>query len=159
MVSLLVIVEEVGYEQALDSLWITNAPFLDQLPSHTHCSICFAGGKGNSVVLTTPASLYQASQSSQHKENKDNQISTTPVTSSMITSVQIRWLDGTLVVATMFATDVIGDIRQLLLEYSGSGPVDGFELRAAYPPRILDDTLTMTEAGLVPNGTIHARKM
>ena len=84
----------------------------------------------------------------------------------MITSVQIRWLDGTLVVATMYATDVIGDIRRLLLEYSGgssnsnSNPlVEGFELRAAYPPRILDDALTMTEAGLVPNGTIHARKI
>ena len=144
---------------------------------------CFPGGKGNAVVLTTPASLYQASLSSQHKENNDNQgrqglpqgvqnnemehqktLSTLPpstpsVTGTMITSVQIRWLDGTLIVATMFASDVIGDIRRLLLEYSGSTSVEGFELRAAYPPRILDDALTMTEAGLVPNGTIHARKI
>ena len=37
--------------------------------------------------------------------------------------------------------------------------MEGFELRAAYPPRILDDALTMAEAGLVPNGTIHARKI
>lgn len=33
------------------------------------------------------------------------------------------------------------------------------ELRTAYPPRLLEDGNTLEEAGLSPNGTIHARKL
>lgn len=35
----------------------------------------------------------------------------------------------------------------------------GIELRSAYPPRVLTDGMTLKEAGLVPNGTVHAKKL
>ncbi|KAJ1405290.1 hypothetical protein B484DRAFT_457101 [Ochromonadaceae sp. CCMP2298] len=34
-----------------------------------------------------------------------------------------------------------------------------FELRSAHPPRLLGSFLTLTEAGLAPNGTVHVRKL
>jgi hypothetical protein len=38
-------------------------------------------------------------------------------------------------------------------------PCDLFELRSAYPPRLLTDSMTLEEAGLLPNGTVHARRL
>lgn len=32
-----------------------------------------------------------------------------------------------------------------------------FELRTAYPSRLLSDSDTLGEAGLIPNGILHAR--
>jgi hypothetical protein len=34
-----------------------------------------------------------------------------------------------------------------------------FELRSAHPPRLLGSFLTLKEAGLAPNGTVHVRKL
>jgi hypothetical protein len=39
------------------------------------------------------------------------------------------------------------------------GLIERFELRSAFPPRLLTDSMTLEEAGLVPNGTIHARRL
>jgi hypothetical protein len=80
----------------------------------------------------------------------------------------------------MFEGDNIGDIRRYryiyiyiyiyihvyiciylyiyreLMKYNDT---EIFELRSAYPPRILPDSMSLKEAGLIPNGTIHARKI
>ena len=98
-------------------------------------------------------------------------------------SVQIRWFDGTVLVAIMFENETIGNIRKEIEKHmksipentdssigsgskseTGSGTelirsICDFELRSAYPPRVLVDSMTLLEAGLIPNGTIHARKL
>jgi hypothetical protein len=56
----------------------------------------------------------------------------------------------------MYEDDNIGDIRKELEKYNGT---ETFELRSAYPPRVLSDSMSLKEAGLIPNGTIHARKI
>ena len=75
-------------------------------------------------------------------------------------AVHVRWLDGSTVVATMYADDSVGALRAMLVEQcTGPDGAAAFELRAAYPPRALDDASTMAEAGLCPNGTVHARRV
>ena len=56
----------------------------------------------------------------------------------------------------------IFDLRNMISEYFAkesfdSSQIPKFELRSAFPPRVLTDMLSMNEAGLVPNGTIHAK--
>eukprot|EP01034_Spumella_vulgaris_P024525 gene24525-30880_t len=46
---------------------------------------------------------------------------------------------------------------QRLAYTSGEGVA--IELRNAYPPRVLSDAYTLREAGLVPNGTVHAKRL
>ena len=111
------------------------------------------GGKGGVVVLTTPAA------------------SASPSLIAFVT-VQVRWIDGSILQAKMFQGDVIGDVREhirrhlstLTLDRAGqcAGGLDEevvFELRAAYPPRLLEDHMTLEEAGLVPTGVVHARRI
>lgn len=81
-------------------------------------------------------------------------------------SVQVRWLDGTMLLVVLFESDYVKDIRKEILKYTQSAAysyrgtarlVVDYELRSAHPPRVLSDTVTLKAAGLVPNGTIHAR--
>ena len=79
-------------------------------------------------------------------------------------SVQIRWLDGTMLLVVLFESDCVGDIKKEILKHTLSATYGGtaqlqvdYELRSAYPPRVLADIMTLKSAGLVPNGTIHAR--
>jgi hypothetical protein len=59
----------------------------------------------------------------------------------------------------MFADDTIGDLRKLLVtSLPATEHTSSFELRAAFPPNLLDDSLSMMEAGLTPNGVVHCRK-
>jgi hypothetical protein len=74
-----------------------------------------------------------------------------------IATVQIKWIDGTVLIAKMFAEDKIGDIRTAIKAHLDDGKCPEFELRSAYPPRALSDETTLVEAQLVPNGTLHAR--
>lgn len=68
--------------------------------------------------------------------------------------------------AAMFAYDTVLHLRQeLALHFETSledvdCPLvsDVLELRTAYPPRVLTDDMTLREAGLCPNGTLHARR-
>lgn len=81
-------------------------------------------------------------------------------------SVQVRWLDGTMLLIVLFESDCVEDIRKEILKHTQSAAytyraaarleVD-YELRSSHPPRVLSDTMTLKAAGLVPNGTIHAR--
>jgi hypothetical protein len=41
----------------------------------------------------------------------------------------------------------------------GSGEAVAIELRNVYPPKVLSDAYTLREAGLVPNGTVHGRRL
>lgn len=76
--------------------------------------------------------------------------------------VQIKWLDGSLLKANMRASDTVQHLKEKMrsaLEKEGREASVAFELRSAYPPRQLTDELTLNEAGLVPNGTVHAKKL
>jgi UBX domain len=60
----------------------------------------------------------------------------------------------------LFADDCVGDIRREIerhLDTCDGGGIREYELRSAYPPRVLSDQMSLLEAGLIPNGTIHAR--
>jgi len=89
--------------------------------------------------------------------------------------IRIKWIDGTMLHMKLWETDLVGDIRENIRRHiyntrydqdydstdsSYGGLVvndsDAFDLRAAYPPRMLSNTMTLSEAGLVPNGTVHA---
>jgi SEP domain/UBX domain len=85
-------------------------------------------------------------------------------------SVQVRWLDGTMLLIVLFESDCVGDLRKEILKHTLSATAAAsaidrgcaqleveYELRSTYPPRVLDDSMTLKSAGLVPNGTIHAR--
>jgi SEP domain len=87
-------------------------------------------------------------------------------------SVQVRWLDGTMLLIVLYESDCVGDIRKEIRKHtlcatataSACASARGcaqleveYELRSTYPPRVLDDIMTLKLAGLVPNGTIHAR--
>ena len=86
--------------------------------------------------------------------------------------ILVKWINGSSIQMKMFSTDLIGDIREYLTRYWISrqeaeekyndnleGLIERFELRSAFPPRLLTDSMTLEEAGLVPNGTIHARRL
>lgn len=96
------------------------------------------------VVLTTPAA------------------SASPSLIAFVT-VQVRWVDGSTLQAKMFPGDIVGDVREHIRRHfatsAGAAEEVGFELRAAYPPRLLADSMTLDEAGLVPTGVVHARRV
>ena len=86
-------------------------------------------------------------------------------------SVQIRWLDGSVLVAVMFSNDTVESIRKEIIAHArnlqdcartlaeSDCKAINFELRSAYPPRILLDSMSLEEAELIPNGTVHARRI
>eukprot|EP01038_Epipyxis_sp_PR26KG_P012841 gene12841-17215_t len=81
----------------------------------------------------------------------------------IIVSIQIKWIDTSIMVAKMFENDTIKDLKnEIIFHLKSNNDMNSltesqFELRSAYPPRLLDDNLTMKDAGLSPNGTVHAR--
>ena len=81
--------------------------------------------------------------------------------SSRMATVQVRWLQGsTVLVVKVPYNGCVGEIRQDIIRHFGaSAPVPDFELRSAYPPRLLTDNMTLEEAGLLPNGTVHAKRI
>lgn len=78
-------------------------------------------------------------------------------------TVQVKWVDGNTFIVKMYEDALIRDVRNEITIYIENHPefheseVREFELRSAYPPRILTDLLTLSEAKLVPNGTIYLR--
>ena len=109
------------------------------------------------VVLATPAASGTSSPSAAS-------LALTFVT------VQVRWVDGSVLQAKMFPGDIVGDVREHVTRHfrtaaAAAGPgavaaVPEFELRAAYPPRRLDDSMTLEEAGLSPGGgVVHAKRL
>jgi hypothetical protein len=83
-----------------------------------------------------------------------------------VVKVNIRWIDDkkTVLQAAMFAYDTVLHLRQELALHFGVAVDDEMaaevlELRTAYPAKVLSDAMTLREAGLVPNGTVHARRL
>ena len=104
-------------------------------------------------------------------------------TSALVTfvTVTVRWIDGSSLQAKMFPDELVGDVREHVTRHFAQaqakannncganggngngnalpGSVPAFELRAAYPPRRLDDHMTLDEAGLRAGGVVHAKKI
>lgn len=83
-----------------------------------------------------------------------------------VVKVNIRWIDDkkTVLQAAMFAYDTVLHLRQELALHFGVAvdeemAAEVLELRTAYPAKVLSDAMTLREAGLVPNGTVHARRL
>jgi hypothetical protein len=83
-----------------------------------------------------------------------------------IVKVNVRWTDDkkSVLQAAMFAYDTILHLRQELALHFGVAVDEEMasrvlELRTAYPAKVLSDDVTLREAGLVPNGTVHARRL
>jgi hypothetical protein len=86
-------------------------------------------------------------------------------------TVQLRWVDGSMILMKLDASDDIGTIRSMVNQHfeqvdhkydhkddskSNHHGMPAFELRTVWPAKVVDDDCTLTEAGLVPNGTLHA---
>lgn len=122
-----------------------------------------AGGKmGGMVVLATAA--YRANNTGSSPLGMD--VGTTVV------QIQVKWTGkgvSQALLAHMFESDTIENLRSEIKQHfvskseaksgSAGGEALNIELRSAYPPRILSDSMTLKEAGLLPNGTVHARGM
>jgi hypothetical protein len=76
-------------------------------------------------------------------------------------TIQVKWgSSGTTYILTLPRTCLVGDIRGMLAHYQGywtEEQVESFELRSTFPPKLLENSLTLAEAGLLPNGTVHAK--
>ena len=111
--------------------------------------------KGNFILLSTPAS-----QLSDNVNPNNENIGNT------IVQIQIKWLDGSSFLAKMFENDSVEDLKNAIVKnFEASSilspeklSVKSFELRNAYPSRVLVDSKSLKEEGLVPNGTVHAKK-
>ena len=75
---------------------------------------------------------------------------------TLLSRVQVRWLDGSKIQMKMCATDLIGDIREEVKRIKGGLDCPYFNLRSGFPSKQLSDYLSIHEAGLVPNGVVNA---
>lgn len=124
-----------------------------------------AGSKSGNIILKTAASLASRGERKETKGSVDRIIEeekeVVGSAQRATSSVQVRWLDGTVLLCVLYEGDCVGDIRTEINKYVTSigtiQSVADYELRSAYPPRALSDLMTLKEAGLTPNGTIHAR--
>jgi hypothetical protein len=81
-----------------------------------------------------------------------------------IATVQIKWpaaAPGAFPVtylAKVYASDFVADLKEALSREK-RGEVDSIKFRGSHPPRVLEDTFTIRECGLVPNGTLHVERL
>lgn len=82
------------------------------------------------------------------------------IDNEIITSVQVKWYNGSdIFILKMFGWEIVGNIKIAIVKHFGSDKCsyDDFVLRCAYPPCDVKEHLTLSEAKLVPSGTLHAR--
>jgi hypothetical protein len=114
-------------------------------------------GKKTPVIVQTIA---QRSVDSKQEDDEEQHHSL-----GSIVKVHIHWIDRSTLTAAMFETSTVSDLRAELARHFALTAQDvvvapdNVELRSAYPSKLLLDGMTMREAGLAPNGTVHARKL
>ena len=90
-----------------------------------------------------------------------------------ICTVQMKWPNGKDVfIVKMFASDIVGDLKHVLDDFlastlRGSGcPVfseyasdtlERMTIHSSHPPRALADSMSLRQAHLYPNGTVHVQ--
>lgn len=153
---------------------LTNSSGLPSIPVHSHGAPLGTHGahlasSGNSSLST---SIILKDTDAAGKKKQSIIILPTPAASASpgvisFVTVQVRWVDGTVLQAKLFMNDIVGDLREHIRrhvvsnteELLGREEMFEFELRAAYPPRVLCDSMTLEEAGLVPSGVVHTRRL
>jgi len=147
----------------------SEAPIFDNIsknnktkvPIDTHLHIkCLIKTKASSSSFSRPSSSSQPSSSSSSLSNDSY---------NMITTIQIKWIDQSTIIAKMYSYETIGDLKSYIIQHftsslstvaanKASNNLE-FEIRSAYPSKVLGSFLSLQEAGLIPNGTVHARKI
>jgi hypothetical protein len=85
--------------------------------------------------------------------------------------IQVKWIDHTTLLMTMFELNTVQELREEIARHFNqenekkiskdviSTSSQDIEFRITFPSKLLLDGMTLMEASLVPNGTIHARKI
>lgn len=138
----------------------------------------------NVVMTSSSTSVVVGGASSKKREQRLLLSSGFESGESNSVTVQVRWIDGTVIVVKMVEAENIGVLRQLIIDdvlipkaNSGVSEVGSkddtdtasssamtytlqpFELRSVWPARKIEDDSSLREAGLVPSGTLHAFKI
>lgn len=95
------------------------------------------------------------------KDNTESRKTSTKDETSAVVQVKCG-NGGPTFVLKMPESSLIFELREMIIDYFVKESFDEtmvpqVELRSAFPPRVLTDELSMASAGLVPNGTIHAK--
>eukprot|EP00607_Mallomonas_marina_P003623 CAMPEP_0182439764 /NCGR_PEP_ID=MMETSP1167-20130531/86634_1 /TAXON_ID=2988 /ORGANISM="Mallomonas Sp, Strain CCMP3275" /LENGTH=354 /DNA_ID=CAMNT_0024633533 /DNA_START=710 /DNA_END=1774 /DNA_ORIENTATION=- len=76
-----------------------------------------------------------------------------------LATVQVRWLQGSQVLVIKVPVHgTVGSIHSEIKRHFGES-CPQFELRSAYPPRVLPENWSLEKAELRPNGTVHAKSI
>jgi hypothetical protein len=146
-----------AYSGSSDEGKMTSDEFLRRLPK-----TLMAKGEINSIRGDIESRLHIPADERTAEGDREIILTTEASNSGSdenLASINIKWMDGKRVIkAKFFASDLIGEVKEAIKKHFGGFKCDDFDLRSAYPPRVLLDFTTLQEAGLVPNGTLHARK-
>jgi hypothetical protein len=117
------------------------------------------GGRGDAAAAPKrdPVVVESSSRRDRDSENKENKGGGSD---DPDVTVQVRWLDGSkALVLKMCHSDIVGDCREEIKRHFGGLECPPFKLRSAFPPRNLDDFMSLEEAGLTPRGVVVACKI
>lgn len=105
-----------------------------------------------------------------HNHQNDNSDSSSDM--EKLSTVQIKWNKVVIILKTSASETIANIVVALHDQYISISPTSTslssgvdvgrkkrFELRSAYPPRVLQDSETLGDAGLVPNGTVHVHML
>ena len=76
--------------------------------------------------------------------------------------IQVKWIDQSTFIIHLYEKHLVDDLKIAILQHftgEDNSVSYEFELRSAFPPRVLPWNITLKDAGLTPNGTVHARKL
>lgn len=121
-----------------------------KVPIDTHLNIkCLIKTKASSSSFSRPSSSSQPSSSSSSSLSNDSY--------NMITTIQIKWIDQSTIIAKMYSYETIGDLKSYIIQHFTSLSLSStvsppssstvaadkasnhleFEIRSAYPSKVL----------------------
>lgn len=115
------------------------------------------------ISSTDPSTSTTNSNNNQHKKSSvitlnSLSLDSLDVDRSKITKIQIKGFDENIYLGTFLDYNTIGDLKASLRKHFQDNDLK-VEIRSAFPPRVLDDSTTFLEASLVPNATVHAKRL
>ena len=94
------------------------------------------------------------------RSSNNNMISS----STPLATIQLRWREGGIYLLKATPETPIGELKEDILAFFSKNlrfppdtPIETLELRAVHPPRLLSNDMSVDQAELMPNGTIHGR--
>jgi hypothetical protein len=157
-----------------DQPQMSRAQFLNRLPKTVIHKGQVMGVRGEIADMLSGDASVEASASGAQGvkprvviENVSSSIDRSQAVGESV-KIQVKWVDQSTFIVNMFELNTVGDLKASIQQHyreqdasqqRAAGDLFDFELRSAYPPRALDYAMTLKEAGLAPNGTVHARKL